>query len=367
MLAELLKTCIFLFTAIVPAVILACFAIILLQTRKHRMLFNKNGGDILKGVGINIFTKGELKAITDNYSKRIGGGFFGDVYKGTIEHGAKSQHVAVKCTVTKKHEQEEAWKDGFVKEITFQFQIKHPNVVRLIGCCLETDVPILVFEYVSNGSLHDKLHVADKHCYISLLQRLDIAIGSAQALSHIHSHGEYNHVHGDIKPANILLDENLEAKVSDFGSSKLLSVNKYVEDVATDGNYADPVYYKTGRFTVKSDVYSFGVVLLELITRKTSRYGENRSLPIDFEKSWKDEDQRWSMYDPDILSDDPLVKKCLDMVGTLAVECLNGDADKRPTMGEVVVELKKVKSIAFGGSGFDGPIVDEASKHAGSA
>jgi serine/threonine protein kinase len=101
---------------------------------------------------------------------------------------------------------------------------------------------------------------------------------------------------------------------------------------------------------VKSDVYSFGVVLLELITRKTSRYGENRSLPIDFEKSWKDQDQRWSMYDPDILSDDLTLKKCLDMVGTLAVQCLNGDADKRPTMGDVVVELKKVKSIAYGGS-----------------
>jgi serine/threonine protein kinase len=346
------------------------------------MLFNKNGGDILKSVGINLFTKAELKAITKSYSIRVGGGFFGDVYKGTIQDGAQTQHVAVKCTVTKKlarlrqnqlrrdapqHEQEEAWKDGFVKEITFQFQIKHPNVVRLIGCCLETDVPILVFEYVNNGSLHDKLHVANKQCYISLIQRLDIAIGSAQALSHIHSHGEYNHVHGDIKPANILLDENLEAKVSDFGSSKLLSVNKYVEDVATDGNYADPVYYKTGRFTVKSDVYSFGVVLLEIITRKTSRYGENRSLPIDFEKSWVDEDQRWSMYDPDILSDDPILKKCLDMVGALAVECLNSDADKRPTMGEVVVELKKVKSIAYGGSCFGGPIVDEASKHAGSA
>jgi hypothetical protein len=73
------------------------------------------------------------------------------------------------------------------------------------------------------------------------------------------------------------------------------------------------------------------------------------------------------MYDPDILSDDPILKKCLDMVGALAVECLNSDADKRPTMGEVVVELKKVKSIAYGGSCFGGPIVDEASKHAGSA
>lgn len=293
------------------AVVTACFAVILLQTLKQRKLFNINGGDVLKGAGISIFTKRELKKITNSYSNRIGGGNFGDVYKGTIGDGDQAQHVAVKCTVAKKearhrqkelrgdgtpqHELDESWKDWFVNEITIQFQIKNPNIVSLVGCCLEADVPILVFELINNGSLHDKLHDAEKRCPLSLLQRLNIAIGSAKALSYMHSRGNQNRasnttaidgplevesmagepddcnsvthlpvtqvkgttnsteassnqnfVHCDIKPANILLDGDFEPKVSDFGSSKLLSGKTYAKYVAADGNYADPKYYKTG-------------------------------------------------------------------------------------------------------------------------
>jgi len=207
--------------ATILAVVMACLAIILLMRRKHRKLFHKNGGDILKGVGIIIFTERELKTITKKYSKPIGGGFFGEVYKGTRTiNGTQAQEVAVKRTVAKKlarhrqntlrqeapqHEQEEFWKDGFVKEITFQFQIRHPNVVRLIGCCLETEVPKLVFEFVRKGSLEDVLHGGgDKPCALSLPKRRDIAIGSAEALAHMHSHGECKHVHGDVKPAQTL-------------------------------------------------------------------------------------------------------------------------------------------------------------------
>lgn len=101
---------------------------------------------------------------------------------------------------------------------------------------------------------------------------------------------------------------------------------------------------------MKSDVYSFGMVLLELITRKTPRYGENGSLSIDFKKSWEDRDKRKRMYDAENISDEDLITiKCLDMVGKLALECLNGDADNRLTMGVVVVELENVKLRACGG------------------
>jgi len=234
----------------------------------------------------------------------------------------------------------------------FQFKIRHNNVVKLIGCCLETHIPILVFELVSNGSLHDALHGDVKPYTLSLLKRLDIAIGSAEALTHIHSHG--NHIHGDMKPANILLDKDLKPKVSDFGSSKLLSVDRYARAVAADRSYIDPVYMKTDRFTVKSDVYSFGVVLLELITRKTAKYDENKILPLDFVKCFKDEGSGRSMYDREIFSGDDAESqcnmKCLDMISTLAVGCLKEDEEERPTMAEVLEELKQVKVIASGGS-----------------
>uniref|UniRef100_K3ZP23 Protein kinase domain-containing protein n=1 Tax=Setaria italica TaxID=4555 RepID=K3ZP23_SETIT len=350
--------------AITVAVILACLSIILLIRRKQRKLFNKNGGDILKEVGIKIFTEGEVDTITKSYRNRIGGGYFGDVYKGTIIDDPPVQ-VAVKKVVrlqqkslrgeAPQHEQEKLWKEGFVREICFQFKVKHPNMVRLIGCCLETDVPILVFEFVGKGSLHEVLHGANK-LTLSLPKRLDIAIGSAEALSHMHSHGDYKHVHGDVKSANILLDDDLNPKVSDFGSSKLLSVKNYAMEVAADGNYLDPVYHKTGHFTVKSDVYSFGVVLLELITRKKPRYGSSDAniLTIDFNKSIKNHSNGREMYDAEVLSDDNAQShrymECLDMVGALAVRCLSVDADERPTMAEVVDELNQAKSIACGSS-----------------
>ncbi|CAN6373681.1 unnamed protein product [Urochloa humidicola] len=348
--------------AIIIAIILACLAIILLMRRKQRKLFNKNGGDILKGVGIDIFTEGDLMTITDKYRKCIGEGFFGNVYMGKID-GA---HVAVKCTVEKKlarhrqktlrqasqKEQEEFWKDGFVKEITFQFQIRHPNVVRLVGCCLETEVPKLVFEFVPNGSLQDLLHGGNKTCRLSLLKRLDIAIGSAEALSHMHSQGDNTHVHGDVKTANILLDKDNKPKVSDFGSSKLLSIDSYASFVAADMSYVDPVYYRTGRFTVKSDVYNFGLVLLELITRKTAKYDGNKSLPLDFVKCCNKEGDGRKMYDMEMFSTEDAQSQrymeCLDRMGALAVRCLKEDVDERPTMAEVVEELKQVKTVAFG-------------------
>ncbi|CAN6373669.1 unnamed protein product [Urochloa humidicola] len=350
--------------AIIVVIIVASCGTIFLQTRKLRKLFNKNGGKILEAHGITIYTKKELENMTKRYSKRLGEGHFGVVFEGTID-GTQAQRVAVKRSKemvvrrwqkmfeyeVQKKEQED---DGFVNEITFQFKIRHANVVQLLGCSLETDIPILVFEFVPNGSLEDLLHGANKTCTLSLLKRLDIAIGSAEALSHMHSQGDYIRVHGDVKPANILLDKDHKPKVSDFGSSKLLKIDSYASFVAADMSYVDPVYYKTGRFTVKSDVYSFGLVLLELITRKMAKYDGDKSLPLDFVKCCKDEGNGRKMYDMDMfLSEDAdqsqrYYMECLDRMSALAVRCLKEDVEEKPTMAEVVEELKQVKTVAFG-------------------
>ncbi|XP_072146455.1 probable serine/threonine-protein kinase PBL9 [Setaria viridis] len=158
---------------------------------------------------------------------------------------------------------------------------------------------------------------------------------------------------GDVKSANILLDNDLKPKVSDFGSSKLLAMGMYSRSVVADISYLDPVYMKTGRFTEKSDVYSFGVVLLELITRKTARYDGDKSLPIEFVKPWKrDGGNKRGMYDSDILPADhgsaqsQVYMECLDRIGELAVRCLMEDVEERPTMAEVLEELKQVKRRA---------------------
>nr|TKW30146.1 hypothetical protein SEVIR_2G015901v2 [Setaria viridis] len=214
---------------------------------------------------------------------------------------------------------------------------------------------MLVFEFVPRGSLHSVLHGAGKTLPLSLPVRLDIAIGSAEALAYMHSHGGHNHVHGDVKSGNILLDDNLTPKVSDFGSAKLVSVaSRYSKwCVSGDMSYIDPIYIKSGRFTEKSDVYSFGVVLLELVTRKPAKYGDN-SLYLDFIRSFKEEGNGRNLYDEEILSGDDARSyhhmECLDRISRLVVQCLKEDVDERPTMAEVVEELKQVKAIASGGS-----------------
>ncbi|KAK3120723.1 hypothetical protein QOZ80_9AG0692840 [Eleusine coracana subsp. coracana] len=336
--------------------LLLCFLLKEHQRRVRRGFFHKNGGEILKRMNIKTFTKLELEKMTNHYSELIGKGHFGKVFNGIITDN--NQQVAVKCPIldgTKKNQENNGGE--FVDEIIFQFKISHANLVRLVGCCLETNVPCLVFEFIPNGTLYNVLHGAGKSCRLSLTKRLDIAIGSAEAISYMHSHGDHKHVHGDIKSANILLDSDLMPKVSDFGSSKLLSIDMYAKAVAADRNYVDPVYMKTDRFTAKSDVYSFGVVLLELITRKPAKYDKNKSLPIDFVKCCKEEGNGRKMYDTDILMNDgdaqsaQVYIECLDKIGELAVRCLKEvDIDERPTMEEVVEELKQVKSMATGGS-----------------
>ncbi|TVU24498.1 hypothetical protein EJB05_26940, partial [Eragrostis curvula] len=215
---------------------------------------------------------------------------------------------------------------------------------------------MLVFEFVPKGSLYNMLHCTNDQIHTLLLPtRLDIAIGTAEALAYMHSHGGHgNHVHGDVKSANILLDDKFMPKVSDFGSSKLLTMG-YTTSIAVDMSYIDPVCMKTGRLTEKSDVYSFGVVIVEIITGKTAKYDADKSLPIDFVKCCKDAGNGRRMYDRGIITtgvdaQPHAYMECLDRIGALAMRCLKEDVDDRPTMTEVVVELKQVNIIISGGA-----------------
>jgi serine/threonine protein kinase len=211
----LLKTFV-LCAAIAVAIILACFAGFLLQRRKRRKLSDKNGRKILAAHGVTMYSERDLNKITNERKLFLGGGNYGKVYEGRID-GKPSQLVAVKYSVVttmrrnwlkdiqELAQQEQDDDDGFVNEIKFQFRIRHINVVKLIGCCLETKNPILVYELVSNGSLEKRLHDGDKRFTLSLLKRLDIAIGSAEALSHIHSHGDHVHMAMSSPPTSSLM------------------------------------------------------------------------------------------------------------------------------------------------------------------
>ena len=244
-------------------ILAALLFIILLRKEKKKMreFYEKNGGPILeKAKIIKLFKKEELKEILKS-KNLIGKGFFGEVYKGLLDN----KLVAVKKPkfggALENNEQ-------FANEVIIQSQVIHKNIVRLIGCCLEVDIPMLVYEFIPNGSLEDLLH-SNKVVPVNIDVRLSIAAQSADGLSYMHSKTNNKVLHGDIKPANILLDDNFMPKISDFGTSRLIARDKeHAENVIGDMSYMDPVCMETNLLTEKSDVYSFGVVILELISRK---------------------------------------------------------------------------------------------------
>ncbi|XP_031489344.1 senescence-induced receptor-like serine/threonine-protein kinase isoform X2 [Nymphaea colorata] len=220
----------------------------------------------LVAAGARHFTYDEILSITGNFSRIIGEGGSSTVYCGQLPEGGLK--VAVK-----KLKESGSQFGTFLEEIKILMRIHHKNLVSLVGLCEERDEIILVSEYMAGGSLSEILKARSSE--LTWRKRLQIAIDAATGLEYLHTGCRPAVIHRDIKPANILLDENLQAKLSDFGLSKAgaedgTEYSAYQTKVAGTLGYIDPEYLYTQTLTKKSDVYSFGVVLLELITGKTA-------------------------------------------------------------------------------------------------
>ncbi|KAJ9554241.1 hypothetical protein OSB04_018286 [Centaurea solstitialis] len=318
--------------------------------------FRQNGGIILQqrifsGEGSSshhdrakVFTIEELKRATNNYDETriIGKGGYGTVYKGVL-----SDKTTVAIKKSKLVDQTQAQVEQFINEVVILSQINHRNVVKLIGCCLETQVPLLVYEFVSNGTLSDHIHNESRSLALTWDIRLRIATGAAGALSYLHSAASVPIIHRDIKPANILLDDNYVAKVSDFGASKLIPMDRTELATIVQGTlgYLDPEYLQTNQLTDKSDVYSFGVVLVELLTRKTAisfdRLENERNLAMYFLSSLK-EGRLFQVLDEHLQLNDGNTFDEIINVSRLAERCLRVKGDERPTMKEVAMELEGI-------------------------
>ncbi|BAF28450.1 Os11g0555600 [Oryza sativa Japonica Group] len=281
---------------------------------------------------IRSFTEHDIEKITSNYSTLIGKGGFGEVFRGVLDD--EDDVVAVKRYIRGDLREE------FMEEIRIHAQMSHKNIVKLIGCCIGKNRLMMVTEFISNGNLEDALHNSD--IFIPLSTRLGIAMGCAKALSYMHSmHLSSSSLicHGDIKPANILLDANLTAKVSDFGISKSLSggITRWTSNVKGSIAYMDPIYYREGRVTSKSDVYSFGAVLLELIARKSMKEG-GISCEAFRQACAKGKGLRE-------LLDIEIAEECnmniLEEIAKLATKCMIVDnIKKRPQMNDVAEHLR---------------------------
>ncbi|KAJ9560393.1 hypothetical protein OSB04_005553 [Centaurea solstitialis] len=321
-----------------------------IRINSRKDFFKKNGGIMLQEMlftcedPINkgkIFTEEELKKATDNFNnaKIIGQGGYGTVYIGTL---ANNTRVAIK----KSKMMDQSQIKQFVNEVIILSQINHPNIVKLLGCCLETHVPLLVYEYITNNTLCHHIH---SHAMLTFGMRLKIATETAEALDFMHSMTQI--IHRDVKPSNILLDDEFNAKISDFGISRFVPLDQTHLSTSVKGTtgYIDPEYFRTCKLTEKSDVYSFGVVLMELLMGTEIRFLD---IPLTCHKGA-------AAYLASLLADDALVLALDDQikkdeyaevvkcVAKIAINCLDLEGKNRPTMSEIKQEFKQLRCVLF--------------------
>ncbi|KAK5802301.1 hypothetical protein PVK06_029887 [Gossypium arboreum] len=341
--------------------LLATWSVYKVLKRKQKIMlkqkyFQRNGGLLLQQhlssnegnvEKIKLFTSKEMDKATDHYNKNriLGQGGQGTVYKGMLIDGSivaikKSKMVEGMKFSENKIEQ-------FINEVIILSQINHRNVVKLLGCCLEAEVPLLVYEFIPNGTLYDLIHNQNEELPLTWEMRLRIAIEIANALFYLHSAASAPIYHRDIKSSNILLDDKYRAKVSDFGTSKSVGLEQTHLTTRVQGTfgYMDPEYFRSSQFTEKSDVYSFGVVLTELLTGQKPISAEQsevvRSLVSYFLDSMK-ETSLFNILDPVVVKHG--LEKEIIVVALVAKRCLNLNGKKRPTMKQVAMELEFIKA-----------------------
>ncbi|KAF5728356.1 leucine-rich repeat receptor-like serine/threonine-protein kinase [Tripterygium wilfordii] len=290
--------------------------------------FKKNNGVSMSG--IPVYPYKDLQKATYNFTTLIGQGAFGPVYKAQMSTG---EIVAVKVLATDSKQGERE----FQTEVMLLGRLHHRNLVNLVGYCAEKGQHILIYVYMSKGSLASHLY-NESNEPLNWDVRVHIALDIARGLEYLHDGAVPPVIHRDIKSSNILLDNSMRARVSDFGLSREEMVDKHAAIRGTFG-YLDPEYVSTRTFTKKSDVYSFGVLLFELIAGRNPQQGlmeyvELAAMNTDGKVGWEE------LVDARL--DGNFDVQELNEVAALAYKCINRSPRKRPSMRDVVQVLSRV-------------------------
>ncbi|KAM0965129.1 hypothetical protein ACFX2C_021082 [Malus domestica] len=297
--------------------------------------------------GSAIFTLKEMEEASCSFSEEnlLGKGGFGRVYRGNLRSG---EVVAIKKMELPPFKAAEGERE-FRVEVDILSRLEHPNLVSLIGYCADGKQRFLVYEYMQKGNLQDHLNAIGE-AKMDWPRRLKMALGAARGLAYLHSSSAVGIpiVHRDFKSTNILLSDNFEAKISDFGLATMMPEGQEIQATArvlgTFG-YFDPEYTSTGKLTLQSDVYAFGVVLLELLTGRQA---------VDF--TLGPNDQNLVLQVRHILNDRKKLRKVIDsemgrssytmesiaMFANLASRCVRPESSERPSMAECVKELQLI-------------------------
>ncbi|XP_050147762.1 cysteine-rich receptor-like protein kinase 10 isoform X35 [Malus sylvestris] len=287
------------------------------------------------------FDLGTLETATNKFSEdnKLGKGGFGAVFKGMLSDG---QEIAVKRLSKSSGQGVEEFKN----EVVLVAKLQHRNLVRLLGFCLEGEETLLVYEYVPNKSLDYFLFEHEKREQLDWLSRTMIIGGIARGILYLHEDSRLRVIHRDLKASNILLDSNMNPKISDFGMARMFGVDDQTEGntkriVGTYG-YMAPEYAMEELYSVKSDVFSFGVLLLEIITGRRNFLGFHRTncKPTLIGYAWQlwNETKGLELMDP-LLKDSCSPNEFLRYIH-IGLLCVQEDANNRPTMSSVVLMLK---------------------------
>ncbi|KAL8235222.1 hypothetical protein R6Q59_021322 [Mikania micrantha] len=297
------------------------------------------------------FTFSEIKLATKNFDESlvIGRGGFGKVYRGTVT--CSDGNILMDVAIKRLDSDSSQGAGEFWAEVEMLSKLRHCHLVSLVGYCSDRQEMILVYEYMPNGTLADRIHKS-RAPLLTWVRRLKICIGAARGLDYLHTGTGIKHgvIHRDVKSSNILLDGNWAAKISDFGLSKIGPINQpstYVNTLVRGTfGYLDPEYFQTGRLTRKSDVYAFGVVLFEVLCGKQavdrSVDEEHWGLATWAQDSIK-EGRLKQIVDPDLR--EIISPKCLKEFALLASRCLHSRPRQRPTMAEVVMGLESILAL----------------------
>ncbi|XP_042463291.1 receptor-like serine/threonine-protein kinase SD1-7 isoform X1 [Zingiber officinale] len=280
-----------------------------------------------------------IKAATNDFSERnkLGEGGFGIVYKGQLED---EQKIAVK----KLSRYSSQGPDEFQNELSLIAKLQHRNLVRLLGCCMEGDERLLILEYMENKSLDAFIYDKTKSSLLNWQKRFNIIIGIARGLLYLHQDSRLRVIHRDLKPSNILLDKDMNPKISDFGIARIFEGDNALEDATTRPvgtfGYMAPEYISYGLFSFKSDVFSFGVIVLEIISGKKNRIFSQTDTSLNLlgyvYKLWK-EGRSLEILD-DTLNESYTIEEVLRCI-QMSLLCIQDNSEDRPTMTEVMTML----------------------------
>lgn len=309
------------------------------------------------------FSYNELRSATDNFhaSNKLGRGGFGTVYKGTLKRGMQ---VAVKTLAA----QSKQGVREFLTEIRIISNVKHPNLVELIGCCVEGTNRILVYEYLENNSLdHALLSSRSTNVILDWGKRSAICLGIARGLQYLHEEIEPHIVHRDIKASNILLDKDFNPKIGDFGLARLFpdNITHISTKIAGTTGYLAPEYALGGQLTLKADVYSFGVLILEIISGRSSskeNWGGTQLLLVEYAWQLHEEGRPLELVDNEM---GEFPKEEVLRFMKVAFFCTQATSNRRPLMSQVVNMLSR--NIRLNEKELTAPGFFQDSRHSGSS